>query len=286
MAAAVDVKFVPVILQFHSVKLYIYKNPSESMYKCVVIDDSMIERDLLLMHLSKLKNIKIVAECADGLSALEVLKEQKVDIVFSDIDMPELTGLGLLKSLKNPPVFIFISSYSEYAVESFNLDVIDYIVKPASFERLLKAANKAIEYIELKKKNAPANQVPENNISEPFVRTIDAEEYFFIKETSGHTKLQMADVLFVESMGDFSRFHTIKGQKHVVLINLKNIEKQLPTNMFKRVHKQYIINLQHIVSVAAAEIMLTNQHTIPLSNAYKQELLETAVDNRTLKRFG
>ncbi len=257
------------------------------MYKCVVIDDNMIERDAMLMHLSRLKNIKVIAECADGLSALDVLKEQKVDIVFSDIDMPELTGIGLLKSLKNPPVFIFISSYSEYAVESFHLDVIDYIVKPASFERLLKAINKAIEYIELKKKaNTPASVTESIASTEPFVRTVNAEEYFYIKETSGHTKLQMADVLFVESMGDFSKFHTIQGQKHIVLISLKNIEKQLPNKIFKRVHKQYIINLLHIVSIAPADIILTNLHTVPLSNAYRQDLLETAVDSKTLKRFG
>ncbi|MEO6305567.1 MAG: LytTR family DNA-binding domain-containing protein, partial [Bacteroidia bacterium] len=243
---------------------------------------------VLVMHLSKIKNIEVVAECADGLAALEILMSQEIDIVISDIDMPELSGISLIKSLRKPPVFIFISSYSEYAVESYSLDVVDYILKStASFERILKSINKAVEYIELKEKNKNVIAASQQGMAEePFTRIVNAEEYFFIKETNGHTKLHMADVLFIESMGDFSKIYTIQNKKHVILISLKNIAEQLPEKLFKRVHKQYMINMQHVVSIAATDIVLTNHNTVPLSNAYKQELMDVLVEKKTLKRFG
>ena len=254
-------------------------------YKCLVADDSIIQRDVLVMHLSKIKNIKIVAECANGLAALEILKEKEIDIVLSDIDMPELSGIGLIKSLKKPPVFIFISSYTEYAVESFSLDVIDYIVKPATFQRVLQAVNKAIEYIEIKEKHTTIASTANSN-EEPFARVVDSEEFFFIKEVSGYTKLHMADVLFIESMGDFSKIHTRQNKTHITLISLKNIEKQLSQKMFRRVHKQYIINILHVVSIGSTDIYLSSQATIPLSGSYKQDFLEFLVEKKTLKRFG
>src|SRR4051812_5011321 len=120
-------------------------------YKVLIADDNMLERDALEMHLSKMQQLTIASVCEDGLEAQRALANEYFDIVFSDIEMPELSGFGLLKTLKKAPVFVFISAHGEFAVESYNLDVIDFIVKPVSFERLLKAVNKAIEYIELKR---------------------------------------------------------------------------------------------------------------------------------------
>src|SRR6478672_1990746 len=121
-------------------------------YKCLVVEDNMLERDALELILKKIDNITVQACLSDGVQAVSYLKQHEIDIVFSDIDMPDLSGLELLRSMKHPPVFIFISAHSEHAAESFNLDVIDYIVKPVKIERLIKATDKAIEYIEAKKK--------------------------------------------------------------------------------------------------------------------------------------
>jgi two-component system LytT family response regulator len=250
------------------------------MYKCLVVDDNIIERDAVIMHLSKIKKVKIVAECSNGLDALEVLQKNEVDIVISDIDMPNLTGIGLIKNLKKVPIFIFVTAFTEFAAESFNLNVIDYIVKPASFERILKAVNKAIDVLDAKQ------SIEKNNTNEQYSKTVNADDYFFIKENSNYIKLHLADVIFIESMGDFSKLHTINNKKHIVLISLKNIDKQLPPNMFTRIHKQYIINLLHIVSVGNTEITLANNSIVPISNVYKQELLEAVVEKKTLKRFG
>ena len=250
------------------------------MYKCLVADDQMIERDHMVLQLSKIRDIKIVAECKDGNEAADVIKNQHIDIVFSDIMMPGLNGLALLKSLKNPPVFVFISSYSDFAVESFELDVVDYIIKPVTFERLFKATTKAIEYISLKQKVAYPNG---EMINEPGLKLAD-DKHIFIKDALGYTKIEIADILYVESMGDFSKLHTVQNKKFVVLVNLKSVEKQLPGNIFRRVHKQFVINTSHIITLGANDVILSDERSIPVSTAYRQEILDSVVKKTLLKR--
>jgi len=257
-------------------------------YKCIVVEDNILERDLLVIYLKKIESIQIQAVLTDGLQAVNMMKDNTIDIVFSDIDMPQLSGLELLKSTKHPPVFIFISSYPEHAAESFNLDVIDYIVKPVKLDRLIKATNKAIEYIVAKKK---IHTEKESKPASPsavtdFIRIIDAQEYFFIKEKNIHVKLNMGDILYIESMGDFSKIITTHQKTHFVLISLKNLEKQLTEKLFLRVHKQYIINLLHIQNIGPINIKLSSGDMIPISSAYKQNLQDTVINKKSLTRYG
>jgi two-component system, LytTR family, response regulator len=245
-------------------------------YSCLIVDDNEIERDAIEMHLKKIPSLNIIAVCSNGIEASQVLSTTSVDIVYSDIDMPELSGMDLLKSLKKQPLFIFITSFSEYAAESFNLDALDFIVKPATFERILKATNKAIEYIELRKQ---VNNLPAGNIED---KTDD--DYFFFRETKGITKLKYNDVIYIESMGDFSKLFT-RIDKHVILVSLKNLEKQLPSKIFSRVHKQYIINVNHIVTLANHEVHLEHNFLVPISASNRQELLEKSIDKKILSRF-
>lgn len=239
------------------------------MYTCLIADDKLIQRDVMQLHLKKIANLRIAAVCANGLEAYEALLREPVDIVFSDIHMPELTGMELLKSLKTPPVFIFISDYPEYAAESYALDVIDYIVKPVTFERLLKAVNKAIEYIELKKQvNTPAG----------------VDDHFFIRESSDMVKLRFAEVLYIESMGNFSKIHMLAGKPHLALVILKNLESQLPAGMFTRVHKQYIINHAFIASIGAGDITLQGNVNVPLSQSYRQAIMDKVVQGKIVNR--
>lgn len=256
-------------------------------YNCIIIEDNILERDSLANKLKKIESLSLKAVLADGMEALTVLRQVEIDIVFSDIDMPSLSGIELLKSLKNPPVFIFISSHSEHAAESFDLDVIDYIVKPAKIERLIKAVDKAIEYLDAKRKiqaEAPVKQTTTQPATD-FVRTIDANEYFFVKENNTHIKIHMGDVLYIESMGDFSKISTTANKSHMVLISLKNLEKQLPEHLFIRVHKQYIINTLHIKHITVSDIKLSTNVIIPVSIAYKQALQDNLLNKKTLTRF-
>lgn len=242
------------------------------LYKCLIVDDNEIERDAIEMHLRKINRFEIVGVCGSGTEAHTLITTKAIDIVFSDIDMPELSGMGLLKSIKNPPIFIFITSFSEYAAESFNLDALDFIVKPATYERLLKSSHKAIEYLDLK--NSAAQKV----LAEP---PPPQEDHFFLKETKGYTRLNYNDVIYIESMGDFSKIFTASN-KHITLVNLKNLEKQLPTT-FLRVHKQYMINLNQIATISTNEIHLNYEYTVPLSIANKQELMDKIIE-KTLSR--
>lgn len=257
------------------------------MYRCLITDDNIIERDLLFMHLSAIEQVKVVAICTSGEEAMQQLKETQVDIVFSDIDMPGISGINLLKGLKHHPVFIFVSSFPEYAAESYNLDAIDYIVKPISAERVQKAIDKAIDYIEIKKNsNLDQERIMHEQAIEEIGSNLSTNSFFFIKENNNYLKLNVHDVTYIESMGDFSRIHTIDQKKFVVLVSLKNIEKQLSTKVFKRVHRQFIVNILQTTVVNGSEIQLIDKSIIPLSSSYRQNLIESVLDKKLLKRFG
>lgn len=243
---------------------------------CIIIEDNLIERDALALKLKKIAGLDLKASFADGLEALSYLKNNKVELIFSDIDMPDLSGIELLKSLQHPPAFIFISSHSEHAAESFNLDVIDFIVKPVKIERLIKAVDKAFAFLE-------QNQSHTSDIE---IASKEAEmDFFFIKENNIHIKVNVDDVLYIESMGDFSKIIVKDNKSHMVLISLKNLEKQLSPLKFMRVHKQFMVNLSQIVSIANSDLKLSNQQLIPVSSSQKQILMDEFINKRTLSRF-
>ena len=257
----------------------IYMN---GQYKCLIADDSLLDRDAVEMYLSQIDMLRVEATCSNGLEAAAVLQQNEIDIVFSDIDMPGLSGIQLKQSITRTPVFIFISSYAEHAAESYNLDVIDFVVKPVSKSRLLKAVNKAIEYIELKKKLAAS--AADASVQQITATPVNTNEYFYIRDSTGYTRIDNDDLLFIESMGNFSRLHTAEQKKHITLVSLKNIEQQLPASLFMRVHKQYIINLHHMVSLSAeGEVLLSSGHSIPAGAIYKNGLLDF-VNTKTLVR--
>lgn len=241
-------------------------------YKCLIADDNLLDRDALEMYIGKISNLYIEAICSNGLEAAVVLKQKEVDIVFTDIDMPGLSGIELIQSITNPPAFIFISSHEEYAAESYALDVIDYIVKPVSLAKMQKAASKAMEYLELRKNAASyVSPVTDNKVLKS---QAEKSDHFFIKEDKDYTRIDIASLLFIESMGNFSKLQTL-AKKHLTLVSLKNMEMQLPAGDFIRVHKQFIINLQHIVSVASGgDIILSGGYSVPLGDLYKAALME------------
>lgn len=245
---------------------------------CIIIEDNLIERDALALQIKKLGHLTLKASFANGLEAANYLRDHHVDLVFSDIDMPDLTGIELLKSLNNPPVFIFISAYSDQAAESYNLDAIDFIVKPVKLERLIKSVEKALDYIN-QKEGSFVSQVPSHPID------LTSMDFFFVKENNIHTKINVDDVLYIESMGDFSKIVVKDNKSHMVLISLKNLEKQLSPAKFMRVHKQYMVHLEQIISISNTDLKLSNQQSIPVSSVQKQLLMAQFINKRTLSRF-
>jgi len=243
-------------------------------YKCLIADDSPMELDIMEMLVGKIGRLEIVAVCDNSLKAQQILTSQEIDLVFSDINMPELSGIGLLKSLKKAPVFIFASAHTEYAIESYDLNVIDYIVKPVSLERVLKSANKAIEYLDLK--NMSETRQPQAPHTD--------NDYFFIRESNDLIKLHFEDVAYIESMGDFSKIFTINDKKHITLVSLKNLEMQLPSTSFTRIHKQYIVNHNLITAISTDELVVNGKYTLPLSTSLRQALLDKVVNKKILTR--
>lgn len=243
------------------------------IFTCVVIDDSLIERDLLICKLQKFQNVEICAVFGDGLKALTYLSENEVDIVISDIEMPFLRGIDLIKVLKTSPAFIFVTSHSCFAVEGFELNAVDYIVKPVSNLRLEKAIKKAI--INIQKSTI---EVIEAVNSHDLIQ----DDHFYIRENNGITKLKYKDVLYVESLSDFSKIYT-SDKVHIVLANLKSLESQLPKILFKRIHKQFIINIYKIFSINLHDVYLEGEKIIPMGNTYKQELMHS-INSKIISR--
>ncbi|MES2689785.1 MAG: LytTR family DNA-binding domain-containing protein [Bacteroidota bacterium] len=251
-------------------------------YRCIVVDDHLMQRDTLEMELEKTRLLEVVATCANGLEAAQVLADQDIDIVFSDIDMPAMSGLELLKSLKKAPVFVFITAHAEYAVESYNLDVVDFMVKPVPFERLFRSVHKAIEYLDIKKQLAQKQY----NEEDANATLQEGNDFFFIRENHNLVKLKFEDVAYIESMGHFSRIYTLNDKKHVTLVSLKNLEQALPASSFIRVHKQHLVNYRHINVIGQGDVTLADKYTVPVGLAYRQALVDLVVgNNKTITRF-
>lgn len=233
----------------------------------------MVERDMLESLLQDIDNLKLVAVCGNGMEAAQTLQKMVVDIVFSDIDMPKLSGIGLLQSLKNPPVFIFTSAHKQYAADSYDLDVADFIVKPVVPSRLLRAVNKAIEHVERNRKQTlPAGPGKEIALD------------FYVNTSQGLVKVLVKDVAYVESVANYSKIFTTKSKHYLVLANLKNLEAQLPSDIFIRVHRQYIVNKGNITVINPATVTLEGDYEVPLSSTHRAELMNAVAVLERLAR--
>jgi two-component system, LytTR family, response regulator len=226
--------------------------------KCIAVDDEPLALALLQDNIRQVPTLELVASCSTAMEALAVLNQQEVDLIFLDIQMPGLTGLQLLQSLSIKPMVILITAYEKYALEGFNLDVIDYLVKPVPFERFLKACNKAIEYYRLKK------NVQSESSSWP--------EYFFVNAEYGLVKIVFSDIRMIEGLKDYLKIHLGETKPQVIRMSLKSIEEKLPSGKFFRIHKSYIIALSHVTAIRRNSVFL-GELELPLSDLYKDDLM-------------
>lgn len=229
-------------------------------YKCIVIDDEPLAIKALTNLIQKLKDLEIVATCSDAFEANNCLQNNKVDLMFLDIQMPELTGISFLKSLKNSPKVIFTTAYRNYAVEAFELDVIDYLVKPVSFERLLKAVNKFHQLIE-KNENV---EIKDQNINK--------RAFIYVRSDRMVHKIFLDEILYVENLREYLQIIT-KAKKYITKMAISNLEKELPENEFTRTHQSYIVALSKISSFNQGSIVIADKH-IPISRNYKVNVLK------------
>ncbi|HPH45542.1 MAG TPA: LytTR family DNA-binding domain-containing protein [Chryseolinea sp.] len=235
---------------------------------CLIIDDEPFARKGLEEHAQQIDFLNCVASCENALKASSYLNEQKIDLIYLDIHMPKINGIDFLKSLRNPPLTIFTTAYSNYALEGYALDVIDYLVKPITFVRFLKASQKALEYFQLKTR-AESNTAPQ-------------VDYFFVKCDRKFEKVFFRDVLYIEGMQNYAVIH-LADRKLITYITLTSLENQLPKHQFLKVHKSFLVSIPHIKAIEGDEIVLDNAR-IPMSRSLKDQVVQRILGSTLFKR--
>ena len=229
------------------------------MLKCIAIDDEPLALELLEDNIRQVPYLKLVASCSNPIEAMEVLQSENVDLIFLDIQMPGLTGLQFIKTVTTKPMFILITAYERYALEGYELDVVDYLVKPVSFERFVKACNKAWELHQLKTKKLSGAEMP---------------AYFFINADYSLVKVVFADIMWIEGLKDYLKIHLKSSTRPLVArITMKAIEEQLPFSMFIRVQKSFIVSKNYVTSVRKNSVFI-NEIEIPVGDNYKDAITE------------
>lgn len=235
---------------------------------CLVVDDEPIAQDILENYIAKIDTLHLVEKCNNAFEALNILHQKKIDILFLDIKMPTLSGLEMLKTLQNPPKVILTTAFSEFAVESYEYNIADYLLKPIAFERFLKAINKII----LPKQNEIHQyKIEEKKVIEP--------TFIFFKADKKIHKFLFKDILWIEGSGNYVKIHSINKKTLMVLDKLSDLERKLPLKSFIRIHKSYIVNISHIQQMEGNRIFVKDK-LIPISASYKKNVTEITDRNK------
>lgn len=235
---------------------------------CIIVDDEPLARKGLAEYISEVDFLELIAQCESSLEAYKVINQQKIDLLFLDIQMPKMTGIDLLKTIREQPMIIFTTAYSEYALQGYELDVLDYLVKPISFDRFLKACNKAAEFHGIRNGQ---KQVAQEKAS-----------YFFIRCDSRYEKISFDDLLYIEAFENYVVLQT-QTKRLITYLTFKSVEDYLPVEDFMKVHKSFIVAISKINHIAGNEIKI-DDHAIPISRNLKDVVMNRIVNSRLLKR--
>ncbi|MFA5328048.1 MAG: response regulator transcription factor [Prolixibacteraceae bacterium] len=229
--------------------------------KCLIVDDEPLARDLIRGHVEKLENFEIVAECSDAMKALNILREKQVDLMFMDIQMPQITGIEFLKTLKHPPMVIITTAYREYALEGFELDVVDYLLKPITFERFLKAVNK---YYQM---NQDDVQLIASSVSDK----LPEESFIYVKENKKVVKVYLSEIRYIEGLSEYVQIYTDK-KKIITKTSMAQMEEKLPPENFLRIHKSFIVSMGKIEAFTANTIEIQGKE-LPIGRSFKNAVI-------------
>lgn len=228
--------------------------------KCLIVDDEPLAIEVIASHLNKLEGIEVIATCDNALQAFEILQKRQVDLMFLDIQMPKLTGIDFLKTLTRPPKVIITTAYRDYALEGYELDVVDYLLKPISFERFLKAINKVYK--------------TESIFSTPVDAPAEAgsqEAYIYLKADKKMVKVMMDDILYIESLKDYVRVKT-KQKEVITHQKISYLEEKLPEDLFLRIHRSFMVAINKIETYTAVTIEVPGKE-LPIGRNYKNQVL-------------
>lgn len=229
------------------------------MLRCIAIDDEELALELLEDNISKVEYLQLVGKFNNPLKAIQMLQEQSIDLVFLDIQMPGLSGLQLIQSIPNKPMFILVTAYEKFALEGFDLNVVDYLVKPVPLDRFIKACNKAWELHNLKTQpKQPSDQ--------------NTPDYFFVNVDYSLLKIITSDIIYIEGLKDYVKIHLKSTNKPVVpRITMKGLEELLPTSQFIRIHKSYIVSINSITAIRKNSVFIGTLE-LPVSENYRDNL--------------
>ncbi|HAZ00607.1 MAG: DNA-binding response regulator [Bacteroidetes bacterium GWF2_42_66] len=224
----------------------------------IIVDDEPLAQNVILQYAKEIHNLNIVCVCNDALEALEAISENPVNLMFLDINMPKLSGIDFLRNIKNPPLVIFTTAYTDYALESYELNALDYLKKPFSFERFLKAVQKAGEQIKLIYPSLPAEEMK--------------SKYLFIKSNKKVHKVSIDEIFYIEGLGDYIKIH-LKDSHLVTNSSMKKMEDMLPEKDFFRIHKSFIIRFDKITTIEGNMVEI-NKKKLPIGNNYRQDFFD------------
>ncbi len=237
------------------------------MITCIAIDDEPLALKQVVSYIQKTPFLELVASFESPIEAFSFIQENALDVVFIDINMPDLNGLDLVKSLSNPPKIIFTTAYDQYALEGFKVDAIDYLLKPIDYASFLKAANKAKMWFELQPKATEE------------IKSDD--DFLFIKSEYKIVRVKLDDILYIEGMREYVRIHLATDKPIMTLLSMKSLEQQLPSSKFMRVHRSYMVNLSKITTIERNRIVFDKVY-IPVSEQYK-EVFHQFIDKNFLQ---
>ena len=235
------------------------------MIRCITIDDEPLALIQLTGYIEKVPFLKLVKACNSALEALDLLAKESVDLIFADINMPDLNGVDFVKSLVNKPIIIFTTAYTEYAIEGFRVNALDYLLKPFGYNEFLKAANKY--ELQTKTPQSPLQAIPE-------IPAENSNNNLFIKADYKMIRLDMNKIIYMESQNEYIRIFFEDQKPIMTLLSMKKLEERLPAERFMRVHRSYIINLEKITAVANNRIIYGKDTYIPIGNQYKDKFNE------------
>lgn len=233
------------------------------MIKCLIVDDEQLAREMLQAYIHKIPELELVALCKSAHEAQEILATKSIDLMFLDIQMPQQSGIDFLKHLgENKPSVIFTTAYPNYAIQGFELEVIDYLLKPISFDRFEQAAQKIIKSLALSSKANLFEQQQEQQ-----------EQFLMVHSEHKHHKIFLKDIIYIESLKEYVRYHTTQG-KIIELNSMKRLEVDLPDHQFIRIHRSYIVALHQIQSYQNGNLILKLPLELPIGKTYKKTILE------------
>jgi len=230
---------------------------------CIIVDDESMARDIIAMHLSKIERINVVAKCNNAVEAFNIISQHDIDLVFLDINMPDITGIAFAKSINKNVKVIFTTAYRDYAVEGFDLQAVDYVMKPISFERLSQSINRYFEIAEPTKTTT--------------TKTEETQDFIFVRADRQMQKVDFYSIVFVESYSDYIKIHC-KSKTLVTRETISNIEAKLPKSQFLRIHRSYVVSIKEIKAFTNEFVTISNK-TLTISRSYKSEVL------KVLERF-